>query len=755
MIILQPKTEEAAYSRAAMIFQDYYSRITGKTPDICYEPSEAEDMVVIGSDAVQPYVHKKLGSGFDIRYDSDDYCLKSQCDNGRNILYFAGGNGRATIYAVYDFFERRCGCHYFWDGDVVPESETIDISGLDVVEKPRFTYRAIRYFAHRGLKRFQAEHWDFQDWKREIDWLCKKRLNTFMLRIGMDDLFQKAFPDIVEYPSNDKPLMEAGEGYDNRTTFWSLEYRGKLRKRVLDYAFECGLTHPEDCGTMTHWYSRTPKQFLEKVKPDFMSQESENYTEKTGLVWNVFDEENLKNYQKLTDVSVSEYGKPELFHTIGLAERTYSNDRRANLNLKKYTYKKIIDYVSRTYPNAPLMIASWDFVGYLKPDEVREITNMLNPDKTIILDYTVDLHKEDNNFECWDIMGKIPWIFGIFHAYEPQNHIHGDYEYIRKKLSVADKDPLCKGMALWPEISHCDSLMMEYFAENAWRPTGLTVKETADRMCEKRYGADAELMKRVWNAFLPVLKLPDKCYAPFCFNLLEYTSDRHHVWKILEGKEYRKEYKEYWENHSDDIKYYLDDIKNILKEVLLIPADAFEKPFIRRDAVDMVKTVLFKLLQYTYAQALYGLRDCSMGKGDKASVKEKLVLGRNLMSVLGDVLGLSEDYSMLASFQELGKNHKLNPYFEDAYKDNVINFYCRTGVYEAVKGVYEKEADVFNSWVFGKLDEGAVDFSFEEKLEDERKRIFAEFKKTPLECFKNIGKPDYKAVIHRLSELLD
>lgn len=231
MFILVPKTEEAAYLKAARIFSDMYFEITGKRPEIGDVPIDNEDMVVIGSETVQLYVFGKIPGGLNVRCNSDDYCIISKEDNGRTLLFLAGGRGRSTIYAVYDFFERQCGCHYFWDGDIINKSDTIDITGLNVFESPRFTYRAIRYFAHRGLKRFQAEHWDFEEWKTEIDWLCKSRLNTFMLRIGIDDLFQKAFPDIVDYPSNEEVLPEATNSYNERTTFWPLEYRGKLRKK--------------------------------------------------------------------------------------------------------------------------------------------------------------------------------------------------------------------------------------------------------------------------------------------------------------------------------------------------------------------------------------------------------------------------------------------------------------------------------------------------------------------------------------------
>jgi len=113
---------------------------------------------------------------------------------------------------------------------------------IDVVESPRFEYRGLRYFAHRGLKRFQAEHWSYEDWKREIDWMVKKRLNFFMLRIGMDDVWQRAFPKDVPYP--EKYLEITGvdaEGYNDRSDFWTLKYRGELREKILEYARRCDL----------------------------------------------------------------------------------------------------------------------------------------------------------------------------------------------------------------------------------------------------------------------------------------------------------------------------------------------------------------------------------------------------------------------------------------------------------------------------------------------------------------------------------
>ena len=206
-------------------FAKYHEAITGRAP---------VDGVL--SLAVDPAVSKT---------GKDAYTIMSY-GSGAKIT---GSNLRSVFYGVYDLLERRGGCHWFWDGDVVPKKAAIDLSGLDVREEAQFEWRGLRYFAHRGLTRFQAEHWGLEDWKKEIDWCLKRRLNVFMLRIGQDDLFHRTFPDIVANPDPSKDLPGHGKGYDNRTLFWSLEYRGKLRHDLQHYAFDRGLEVPEDFGT--------------------------------------------------------------------------------------------------------------------------------------------------------------------------------------------------------------------------------------------------------------------------------------------------------------------------------------------------------------------------------------------------------------------------------------------------------------------------------------------------------------------------
>ena len=295
--------------------------------------------------------------------------------------------------------------------------------------------------------------------------------------------------------------------YDDRTLFWPLEYRGELRKKVLAYGRSRGLLQPEDCGTMTHWYSRTPESFLNHYNPDFVPQSNNNYKERSGLVWDIRQEQNMENYFALTEAHIQNYGDGQIFHTIGLAERRCYADREKNHQLKLYTYRRIINKLREKYPHAPLLIASWDFVSTWTHDEVKSLIDELNPQNCLILDYTSDIYWETNNFRNWGIVGKFPWIYGIFHAFEASTEIRGMYDNIAYRFPIAAEDPMCKGVVYWPENSHSDSLMLDYFPAIAWDPSQYRIEKFIPGYCKRRYPAElAPEMEKIWLDLLPAIK---------------------------------------------------------------------------------------------------------------------------------------------------------------------------------------------------------------------------------------------------------
>lgn len=47
--------------------------------------------------------------------------------------------------------------------------------------------------------------------------------------------------------------------------------------------------------------------------------------------------------------------------------------------MKLYTYRRIISRLREKYPNAPLLIGSWDFCMYWNTREVQELVAELDP----------------------------------------------------------------------------------------------------------------------------------------------------------------------------------------------------------------------------------------------------------------------------------------------------------------------------------------------------------------------------------------
>ena len=116
MIRIITPSNTGIYKIAADTFAEMWAKVTGSRPEIiaAKEPSDVPcdgDIAVIGSDASNSYTHSKIIDGtihdFSIRAGSDDYEIKSANDNGRKILFLAGGRGRALLYAIYEFFEMR------------------------------------------------------------------------------------------------------------------------------------------------------------------------------------------------------------------------------------------------------------------------------------------------------------------------------------------------------------------------------------------------------------------------------------------------------------------------------------------------------------------------------------------------------------------------------------------------------------------------------------------------------------------------
>jgi len=723
--VMTPLKGEKAYQIAGGAFVDYWQKVTGRKPNLVtyinpYDRNlPAGDIVLIGSDAVHPIVRDLVRRGvvpsLGFEYGGDGYRMLSVSDKGRTLLVLAGGSGRSTIYAVYDFFRRRAGAEYFWDGDVIPRRETIPLTNIDVIEKPRFEYRGLRYFAHRGLHRFQAEHWDLEDWKKEIDWLLKKRFSFFMLRTGIDDLFQRAFPGKVAYPPTDGRDPDAEDrSYNDRTSFWPLRYRGELRREVLQYAFDRGLLHPEDAGTITHWYSHTPSSFYES-HPGFpvITDQKSGYTLPTAAIWDIEYEGTWDAYWKLTETHIREYAAapPRLFHTIGMAERMFGASDEDNLRRKLYVYHKTQQMIRERYSDVPLLFAGWDFYGWWKKEDVNRFLKELDPRRSIIMDYTAD-HADRATYREWGLYGSFPWIFGIFHGFAKHSDSHGDYALLESRLADAAKDEKCIGLTMWSEISHNDTFMLEYLADNSWKPARLDAAAAVAGYCRTRYPAELRKeMERLWPAFLMVSQTAhwtERRPRSITFHEPQFRVLTNSAFIGLDATRLEELSGEFGR-----IRPSLDAAPTVLDGLSRLSGSAYENELWRRDALDMARTVASRALLVGMIAGSLDMESWRAGKSGAERARKLAGLTQRLLDALGDITGSADEFSMYASLKRLERatrigdiDPKVNPHSEQTLKSNAENDYCRSHHYELVRHLYAPELRSYWEWVLKKIDSG-------------------------------------------------
>ena len=623
-----------------------------------------------------PVARFAVDETLDAKYD--EYRIMSEGDG----VAFLGANRRAVLYAVYDFLSRRGGCRWFWDADIVPKRASIDVSGLDVREKSQHEYRGTRYFAHRGLTRFQAEHWGLEDWKREIDWCVKKRLNVMMLRIGQDDVFQRAFPDVCAYPDPAKPLPATGRDYNNRSLFWPLEFRGKLREQIVAYAQERGLLVPEDSGTMTHWYSRTPLDFVQKMRPDYFTEKTECYNDGkgTGLVWDIRQQKWIDAYWQLTETALKTYdnGDDTLIHTMGVGERKFSADHEENIRTKLMIDKKVVDEALKRHPNTRVLYPGWDFYYQWRGEDVKKFVAMLDPKRTVIWQYTSDSYAagKSNPLE-WGLVGKFPYTFGIFLAYESGLDIRANYDLIRARESASKDDPFCVGYILWPESSHTDLLAAEYFAANGWRIDDVSTKDRVSAFCRDRYGDQAAMFEPIWQKVVPVSTnaLPETWRSNYGIVLLGTLGDR---WNYA---------------NNDPSRWPARPLKPFAKapEIFRALADIdWQGDIVRRDTVDLARTVGDRLTLAAEQNLMNAYFRWKAGDAAApADFERAATAAQACAELMRRVLALHTDFSLNDSLARLNAVEPVrNPDFGQVLLENAVNSYCASHQAEPAEHLY-------------------------------------------------------------------
>ena len=403
---------------------------------------------------------------------------------------------------------------------------------------------------------------------------------------------------------------------------------------------------------------------------------------------------------------------------------------------KLYVYRKTQQRLRENYPDAPLLIGSWDFIGWRWTDEgVQNLIREFDPEKTILLDYTAD--KDDKvTYRDWDVYKKFPWIFGIFHGYAKNSDIHEDYKILTPRLQEVTEDEKCMGLVIWSEISHSDTYMLEYLAGNSWDPSSLEIEKASDLYCKKRYPPEIEQeMKQVWSSFLNASQTLHWGFQGIPFGEPQF--------RMLTSGAFINLTPEHLEKMGSDhqrISEGLQTIPEMLEKLSLLAAENYEDQLWKRDAIDIARTIANRALFATLAQSAVKMEDWRHKKADRPEIVKLSNLSRKMLACLSDLLAMSDDYSMTATLKKLyeaetinGVPPFVNPHTELTLKGNSENGYCRSHHYELVEHVYRPEMEIYWDFVLKRIKSGdRSEWRRPQEFADQKKIVEDRFYDKPL-----------------------
>jgi hypothetical protein len=135
-------------------------------------------------------------------------------------------------------------------------------------------------------------------------------------------------------------------------------------------------------------------------------------------------------------------------------------------------------------------------------------------------------------------------------------------------------------------------------------------------------------------------------------------------------------------------KTALKNARNCLEILANLPKDAFNHAFIRRDATDLVRTIVGRYVHFSLIAQAKAVDACVQeGRDEKQEAYRLGEQAKTLLQYLCKILSTSTEFSLYHTMLELDKTEKIYDGFEQTMKNNTVNWYCRSNDYETVKEV--------------------------------------------------------------------
>ncbi|MDD2707112.1 MAG: alpha-N-acetylglucosaminidase TIM-barrel domain-containing protein [Verrucomicrobiae bacterium] len=388
----------------------------------------------------------------------DGYLIKTIRMGGKNGMVLGGLEPRCVLYAVYDFLERYLNAGFFWEGDRVPKTASLEIAAADIRERPYFSKR---FYLQECIFSYSTRLWNLADWTKEMDWAAKKRQNMLMLPGERWNILVTREEIVREAKKRgfDFVLMGECERFDRVTASFMK-------------------TNPSHRYVQMRWCSDPPYHVLHPRDPlyvqrgmDIVRESIRKCGQNSIFFWSPYGE------QRILGATPEEIREAR----IGMADSSAHILRQAA-------------------PAAKWTFWTWPFIssGWTK-DDVMQFLAHVPKDLAFVCDSRSPSRPRDCHYKRFDYYAGRDWLLSFIHLYGGDDYLAGNLPQLIadiKEVTVDPKAKNCAGIYMCPEIIHCNTVYFDLLARLSWNPSRVDFDCYLRDYIAKRYGPGSFVVMR-------------------------------------------------------------------------------------------------------------------------------------------------------------------------------------------------------------------------------------------------------------------